>query len=492
LSIKLTLFLNPQNLTIMRTEKILKYILIGCIAVLCEGCLLPPVVQRTENKTVPNFQGTQDTLNTARIRWKEFFTDPELTALIDTALRNNQELNIMLQEINVAQNEVRARKGAYLPFVDLGGAAGIEKTPRYTRNGAVDANTEITPGQQIPDPLPDYMVAASLSWEVDIWKKLRNAKKAAVYRYLSTTAGKNFMVTHLIAEIATSYYELMALDNQFEILRRNIEIQLNALEIVRMEKRSAKVTELAVQRFEAEVFKNQSRRFYIRQQIVETENRINFLLGRFPQPVLRNSWTFTETEPDTVHAGIPSQLLENRPDVKQAELELEAAKLDIKVAKAYFYPTLNITGGVGLEAFNPTFLTTTPASMLLSMTGSLVGPLINRNAIKAAYLSANAKQIQAVYNYERTILSAYIEVVNQMSNISNLEKSYYLKTKQVQALTQSIEISVKLFKSARADYMEVLLTQRDALESRFDLVETKKQRMNAMVNVYRALGGGWN
>jgi multidrug efflux system outer membrane protein len=133
----------------------------------------------------------------------------------------------------------------------------------------------------------------------------------------------------------------------------------------------------------------------------------------------------------------------------------------------------------------------TPESFLYSLVGGLVRPLVNRNSIKAAYYSANARQIQAVYNYERTILNAYIEVANQIANISNLQKSYDLKSRQVDALIQSTNISNTLFKSARADYMEVLLTQRDALESRFDLVETKVQQLNAMINTYRALGGGW-
>jgi outer membrane protein TolC len=173
-------------------------------------------------------------------------------------------------------------------------------------------------------------------------------------------------------------------------------------------------------------------------------------------------------------------------------LELAAAKLDIKVAKARFYPSLGISAAIGYQAFDPTYLVKTPKSLLYSLAGDITAPLINRNAIKAAYYNANAKQIQAVYNYERTVLNAYVEVANQLAKINNLEKSYDLKSKQVDALSQSIGISNSLFKSARADYMEVLLTQRDALESKFELVETKMQQMNAMVNIYRALGGGWN
>ncbi len=477
----------------MSNNKIMKYTGIVLILLMNSACTVPSVVLKNENKNVPtNYKDVLDTVNTATIKWKDFFSDPYLTALIDTALHNNQELNIILQDINIARNEVRARKGAYLPFVNIGGGAGVDKSARYTRQGAVDANTNIESGKQIPEILPDYFLAANISWEVDIWKKLRNARKSAIYSYLSSTAGKNFMVTRLIAEIANSYYELMALDNQLFIIKQNIEIQQNALAIVKLEKIAAKVTELAVRRFEAEVLKNQSRIFHIQQSILETENKINFLVGQFPRPILRNSWTFIDLKTDSIQSGIPAQLLQNRPDIKQAELDLAAARLDVKVAKANFYPTLNIIGAIGLEAFNPTYLVSKPASMMFNLGAGLFGPMINRNAIKATYYNASARQIQAAFNYERTILTAYIEVANQLSNINNLKQSYELRSKQVQTLTQSIDISTRLFRSARADYMEVLLTQRDALESKFELIETKKKQMNAKVNIYQALGGGWN
>jgi outer membrane protein, multidrug efflux system len=326
---------------------------------------------------------------------------------------------------------------------------------------------------------------------VDIWHELRNARKAAVNRYLGSVEGKNFMVTNLISEIANSYFELLALDNQLAIVGQNIQIQNNALQIVKLQKEAARVTELAVRRFQAQVLNTQSLQYDIQQRITETENRINFLVGRFPQPVQRSNQAFENLIPQTIQAGIPAQLLANRPDIKQAELNLAAAKLDVQVARARFYPSLGISAGVGLQAFNPKYLIK-PESLLLSAAGDLAAPLINKNAIKALYYTANAQQIQAVYNYERTILNANMEVVNQLAKINNLEQSYSLKSREVEALTQSIDISNNLFRSARADYMEVLLTQRDALESRFDLIETKMQQMNAMVNIYRALGGGWN
>ncbi len=456
------------------------------------GCKTPSNAVKTENKTVPgSYADSQDTTNSAKVNWRNYFSDENLIALIDTALKNNQELNITLQEIQIGKNEVRARKGEYLPFLGLKGGAGIEKDGKYTRHGAVGENLEIKPGTAFPEPLPDYMFGLYASWELDVWKKLRNSKKSALARYLSSIEGKNFMVTNLIAEIASSYYELMALDNLLGIVQRNIDVQANALQTIKQEKEAAKVSQLAVNRFEAQLLNTKNLQYDVLQKIVETENELNFLVGRFPQTIKRNSIVFSTIQVDSVYSGLPSQLLENRPDIRQAEYELAATKLDVKVARANFYPSFRVDAGVGFQAFNPSFLVD-PESMLYSLAGDLMAPLINRNAIKAAYNTANSKQIQAVYNYEQKILNAYVEVVNQLSKINNYEKSYNTKSKEVEILTQSITISNNLFKSARADYMEVLLTQREALESKMELIEVKMKQMNAKVNVYRALGGGWN
>ena len=479
----------------MRNKRILNWVGVAFVALAFSGCNAPSLVQRSPNKnlsaTYINGQ-TADSTNTGKLPWKTYFSDPQLNALIDTAFKNNQELNITLQEIEISRNEIKARRGEYLPFVGLRGGAGIEKAGRYTQIGSSEATTEIKPGRETPEPLPDFVVAAYARWEVDIWHKLRNAKKAAVNRYLSSIEGKNFMMTNLVSEIANNYYELIAMDTQLSIVNQNIEIQNNALKIVKLQKEATRVTELAVKRFEAQVLNTRNRQYAIRQRIVETENMINFLLGRYPQPVARNSANFETMVPNLVQAGIPSQLLQNRPDVRQAEQDLEAAKLDVQVARANFYPSLGLNAAVGLQAFNPIYLGNVPKSLMSTLVADLAGPLINKNAIQATYYSASARQVQAIYNYERTVLNAYIEVVNQLSNISNLEQSYSTKLAEVQALNESTAIANRLFTSARADYMEVLLTQREALESRFDLIETKMQQMNATVNIYRALGGGWN
>lgn len=437
------------------------------------------------------YNNSQDTMNSVNLDWRDYFSDQNLIALIDTALKNNQELSIVLQEIEISKNEVMARKGEYLPFAWLKAGTGLEKEGRYTRHGAVDEQLDIKPGSPFPEPLPDFSLGAYATWEIDIWKKLRNSKKSAVSNYLARVEGKNFMVTNLIAEIAQSYYELMALDNLLDIIEKNIEIQSNALKVVKQQKEAAKVTQLAVNRFQAQLLNTQNLQYEVKQHIVEAENRINFLTGRFPRPIQRNHGTFIQLHIDSVNYGIPSQLLINRPDIRQAEFELAAAKLDVKVARAYFYPSLAIKSGVGFQAFNPSFLVN-PESILFNLAGDLMAPLINRNAIKAAYFTANSQQIQAVYNYEQTILNAYVDVLNQLAKIENYSGSLQTKNQEVQILMQSVSIANSLFNSARADYGEVLLTQREALESKVELIEIKLKLLNARVNIYRALGGGWN
>ncbi|MBX2922841.1 MAG: efflux transporter outer membrane subunit [Chitinophagaceae bacterium] len=476
--------------------KSVKNILITGIAFTCmlyAGCKTPSLVQAPQPKAPPaDFGGSTDTVNSGIISWRTFFADSRLISLIDTALKNNQELAITLQEIEIARNEIRARHGKLLPFAEGGLGAGIDKTGRYTSQGAGDASTDITPGKQVPEWLPDYRLGITASWEADIWRKLRNAKQAAFTRYLSTAEGRNFVVTSLIAEIVNSYYELLALDNQLQIVRQTIQLQQNALTVVRIQKQAAAATELAVKKFEGEVLGSQSLEFDILQKIQEKENFINYLLGRYPQHIDRDTTGILSLVPSQVSAGIPSQLLQNRPDIKQAALDLEAAKLDVKIAKAEFYPSFNISAGLGFQAFNPSYLVKFPESLLFSLAGDLAGPLINKSAIKAAYYNANARQIQAIYNYERSVLNAYIEVSTGLSDIKNQQQAYDLKAKQVETLTATISISNALFKSARADYLEVLLSQRDALESKMELIETKLRQFNAVTNIYRALGGGWN
>ncbi|MDI1435001.1 TolC family protein [Polyangium sorediatum] len=416
--------------------------------------------------------------------WRTFFDDAELRALIEMALAKNQELNIQLQEIIIARNEVSARQGDYLPKVGVGAGVGVERMGKNTSQGISDES------HGLPQNLGDFTFGFWGSWEVDVWGKLRDATKSADLRYLATIEGRNFMVTQIVAEIASSYFELVAIDNQLDVLKRNVEILADALEIIKLEKQAARVTELAVQRFEAEVLKNKSRLYGLEQERVQIENKINFLVGRYPQAVSRNDQKLKDPLPK-VTSGLPSDLLKNRPDIRQAELELQATKLDVQVAKAEFYPSLSIDAAVGYRSFNVKHLLVTPDSLIYNLAGNLTAPLLNRKAIEAQYRSVNARQLQAVFNYERTLLQAFTDVANQLSLVENLQKAYDLQAQQVEVLTRSSETSTVLFQSARADYVEVLLTRRDSLDAEMELIETKKRQWLAVVHLYQALGGGW-
>lgn len=231
-------------------------ILIGLV--LTTGCkIVPPITGRKPDWSLPKkFSASLDTGSGAgAIKWRNYFTDPNLNVLIDTALQQNQELNITLQELVVASNEVRARKGEYLPFVGLGAGIGLTKVGRYTSPGASDGSSRLEDGKAVPNPLQNYYFGPFASWELDVWHKLRNAKKAAASRYLAGIEGRNFMVTNLVSEVANSYYELVALDKQLLLVQQFIGIQEEALHTVRLQKEAARVTELSVLKFEAELLK---------------------------------------------------------------------------------------------------------------------------------------------------------------------------------------------------------------------------------------------
>ncbi|RUQ85090.1 efflux transporter outer membrane subunit [Legionella septentrionalis] len=429
--------------------------------------------------------------STADESWQSFFADKELNELIKTALKHNQELKILEQEIQIANNKIMARQGEYFPKLSAGFSYQVEKFGEFTSEGASDAATEFLPVPTVPGVLHNHQAGFFTTWEIDIWKKLRNATRSTYYHYLASIEARKFMVTHLVAEIASTYYELIALDKQLHIITRFIHTLKRAQEVANIQKNSARATSLAVKRFEAEVFKNQGRVYRIKQEIALHENKLNALIGRFPQKIPRSAKQLDKLTPMQFKTGVPFKLLENRPDVKRSMLELTASKIDIKVARARFFPSLGIDAATGYEAFSGNYFLMTPESVFYNIAANISAPLLNRQAIKAAYFSANNKQIQTLYNYNLTLLTAYKEVTNQLATINNLNKTYELRLQQVKALMESVEIANMLFKAARVDYLEILLTQRDLLEAQMELVEIKRDQLNGYVALYKALGGGW-
>jgi multidrug efflux system outer membrane protein len=429
--------------------------------------------------------------SSAQLGVEEFYSDPILTRLIQQGVLGNRELKMLDQEVQIANNEVLARRGAYLPLVTVGAGAGLDKSSRFTRDGAVEDQLTVAPGQPFPIPLPMYRMGLDFTWRLDIWRALRNARDAAEQRYLAAVERRNAFVTRLVADIAENYYRLVALDQRLETLDNTIQLQQQSLDVSKALKEAGRITELPVQRFQAEVRRNQSEKLIVAQDIVEAENRINFLVNRYPEPVDRIfTKTFFDLNIHPLSAGVPSQLLRNRPDIRQAERELIAAGLELKSVRARFYPDLTITAGIGYQAFNPAYLFTNPEALIANVAGGLVAPLVNKRAIQADYLSANARQLESLYNYQRVVLNAFTEVINRLSMVENYRKSLEIKKLQLEALVTSVDIASKLFQNARAEYVEVLLAQRDLQEARMTLIQVKMQQLSAVVNAYQALGGG--
>ena len=433
----------------------------------------------------------KDSISIAHINWRDYFADRHLSGLIDTAIKNNPDLQIALQRIEIARSSVKLANGELLPKVGLNIGGSMRKFGLYTMDGAGNASTEITPGHIVPRNLPDLYVGLQASWEVDIWDKLKNQRKSAVASYLASVEGTNFVISNLVTDVAVYYNELTALDNQLGIIRQTITKQQQALEIVQVQKEAARANELAVQQFKAQLLNTQMLEKSTQQQIIELENKLNFLLGRYPQPIERSKELLFKAVPKQILTGIPSQLLINRPDIRAAELDIEASKFDVLAAKAAFYPNFTITANFGFQAFKPEFLFDSPASIAYSVAGTLLTPLINKNAIEAKFNTAKANQITAMYNYQKTILNAYVEVVNELANIKNLEKINTLRKQQSEVLKQSVDTANELYKSARANYLEVLMVQQNALQANLDLIIALKQHRIATIKIYKALGGGW-
>ena len=422
-------------------------------------------------------------------QWRKYFTDPGLQALTYQALDNNRDLKIALQRIEMAKAQITAARSLLAPKVSGVASAGMQRFGLYTMDGAGNSTTPIYDGRIVPRDLPDYMVGLQTSWEIDLWGKLRSKKASATARLLASVEGRNLVHTHLIAELATAYYELLALDAEIINIDETINIQRDALETVQVQKEAGAANELAVQQFEALLFNLQGMRLDTQQRIVEHEGVICSLLGDPRRPIARTKTSFLLSALPQLSASVPTDLLKNRPDVRRAEFELTAAKADVKAAKAAFLPSVSINGLLGLQAFRSNLLLNAH-SATYSALGGLVAPLVNRRAIQAEFDHANASQLEALNAYQQSIVNGYVEVHNQLAFIRLLKELQTLKSKEVQLLIESVSTAADLFRTRRATYIEVLNAQQNALKARLQLIGVTKRQFQVQANLYRALGGG--
>jgi NodT family efflux transporter outer membrane factor (OMF) lipoprotein len=325
---------------------------------------------------------------------------------------------------------------------------------------------------------------------MDLWGKLRNRKKAAVARWLASQEGYRLVVTRLVADMATLYYQLCALDNQQRVLARNIELQENALEIVQVQKEAGRATELAVQQFRAQLLHTKSLRYSTAQQIAETENQLNFLRGRMGGSVQRDSSLPGLAVSGRLAAGLPSQLLLNRPDIRAAELELRAAHADIGAARAAFFPSLTLTPYVGYNAFKPSLLFD-GGSFVWGAVAGLMAPVFNRQAIRGDYARTVAEGRVALMEYRKAVSGGFWEVVNSLKGIQNYTEYYRLKQQEAESLRQAVATANDLYLVGKASYLEVITAQRSVLDAELEVTGARKEVLLATVNLYRGVGGGW-
>lgn len=432
-----------------------------------------------------------DTNSIAAMNWREYFKDELLLQLIDEGLANNLDLQMALQRIEMSRASAKFARQAMLPTAGAVAGGGVRRFGRYTMDGAGNISTEMTPGRIVPVNLPDILLGFQAAWEVDLWGKLKNQKKAAAAQLLASVEGRNLITSNLVADIAGYYYELLALDNELNIIRQTIVKQQEALEVIKLQKEAGRANELAVQQFTAQLLATQAMEFETRQNVVLAENNINVLLGRFPRAIPRNAAELLTPVPENLIAGIPSQLLINRPDIRRAEFSLQATKFDLQAARAAFFPSFNITGSLGYNAFSPQFLFTTPASLAFTALGNLAAPLINRNELNMRFATAKASQLEAMYEYQYTIITAFSEVVTEMNQLQNLRQNLALKSRQAEILDQAVFTSRELYRSARAEYLEVLIAQQNALMADLELISLLRRQKASAVQLYKVLGGGW-
>ncbi len=468
------------------TNKVL-YLAVVLATLLCIGACKTPQATTLPKDTLKESLASmsRDSSVTISPAWRDFFQDSVLRSLIDTALQNNHDLKITLQELAIAKSAITAKQGALLPSISANVGAGISKVGRYTAEGAGNVGTELTPGRKIPTVIPDLAPTLQMDWTVDLWGKLNSDKKSAVERYLASEAGQRAIKSQLVADVAENYYALLALDYKLLVMQQYIALQKNAVRIARIQKEADADTQLAVEKFEAELAKAQADEYVLRQSIIETENNLNLLLGRLPQPIARAKSDFLQLPmPATAHA-LSTQLLLQRPDVVQAEHALEAAKWDVETARKEFLPSFNLSAAVGLNAFNPKYLVKLPESLIFSALGSLTAPLINKKAIQANFSQADALQIEALYNYDKALMTAYIEMSTLQSKITNLKQLRQFKQKQDEALMRAVSAAQKLYLNNRATYLEVIDSERGQLDCKMELIDTKLQQLSTLIDMYR-------
>jgi NodT family efflux transporter outer membrane factor (OMF) lipoprotein len=449
----------------------------------CKGIETPVM---PEMDPIPDtFLDIEDSASIGDISWEAFFNDPLLVDLIEAGLENNLDILTALERIEIARAQYRITKGAMYPTLD-----GMV---RY-RSGDIRPNLltgTINGDRNVVNRLENNFIGFQSTWEIDVWGKVKDRKEADYERFLATGMGRHLVVTNMVAEIARIYYQLLGMDIQLETITRNIEFQEMALDLIKIQKMAGRATELAVQQFSAQLLSTKSLSYEKQQEIIETENQLNFIIGRFPQPIERASSLLEIKLPYGMEVGLPSDMLLRRPDIRQAEHELKANNLSVSAARKEFLPSFSFTPYAGLNDRSIPAALEIPGGLTIGLLGGITAPIFAQNRIRAGYDQAIASNKIALYNYQRTVLDGFQEVSSKLQRIDNLRQVYSLRDEETAVLLNAVSTANELFRGGYATYLEVITAQSRVLEAELDKTNTRIEMFLTVVDLYRALGGGW-
>ena len=430
-------------------------------------------------------QATGDS-SIADIPWKQFFTDPALQKLIDSAIIKNYDMQLAVKNIEAAQLLFNQVKSDYIPEINLNVTANSTRPSDNSLNGLSLSQYNI--GKK---HIEDYSANVSISWEADIWGKIRSRQKSALAAYLQTNEAKKLIQTNIVASVSQGYYNLLMLDAQLAIAQKNVKLNDSTERIIRLQYDAGQVSSLAVQQAEAQRLAAAQLVPQFEQNIAIQENALRILTGALPDSVARGTGLDQVIVPENVNAGVPANLISRRPDVRSAELQLNIANANVGISKASMYPALRITASGGVNSFKASNWFNVPASLFGIAAASVVQPLLDHKELSTQYKVAQVEREKVVLQFRQSVLNAVGEVSDALISIDKLQAQQQIAANRVSTLQKATGNATLLFKNGMANYLEVLTAQSNVLQSELELAAIKRNELNAVSALYRSLGGGW-
>jgi len=459
------------------------------LAVFISACKVSKDVATPKAELPANFRNaanTGDTSSIADIQWKSFFTDVTLQKLIDSAIAKNYDMQIAVKNIEASQLLFKQVKWNYVPELNLNVTANTNRPSNNSITGLSIAQYNIGTKH-----VEDYNANLGLTWEADIWGKIRNQSRSALASYLQTAEAKKLLQTNIVASVSQGYYNLLMLDDQLAIAQKNVKLNDSTLRIIRLQFDAGQTTLLAVQQAEAQRLSAAQLVPGFEQNIAIQENAIKILTGSLPDRVERTVRLEEVAIPENLSAGVPSAVVSRRPDVKSAELALTVANANVGIAQANMYPSLTITGTGGLNTFKASNWFTVPASLFGTVAGAVAQPLLQHRQLKTQYKVALVDREKTVLQFRQSVLNAVGEVSDALVKIEKLKTQQGIIADRVSTLQKATSNANLLFRNGQATYLEVITAQSNVLQSELDLATVKNARLNAVSDLYRSVGGGW-